>query len=387
MTGPLHSLRIVEVVGLGAAPYCGMLLADLGAQLIRVDRRIGADDEKNLDPLARGRPNVALNLKSKSGIDALLRLTDQADAVFEGFRPGVAERLGFGPDVCRSRNEKLVYGRLTGWGQEGPLSSCVGHDINFIALSGVLHAIGPVGGSPSPPLNLLGDFAGGGMLLAMGLLAAMLEARSSGRGQVVDAAMVDGAASLMAMAAGHSAVGSFDERTGCSLLGGNAPYYRTYLTKDQKYIAVGPLETRFLQCLIRKLELDEEQWLAAASDAALVFDDSDWALLGQELETIFATKTRDDWSALLEGTDACVSPVLSLSEARNHPHNKARRTFVEIDGVWQPAPVPRFSSSTLPTPTPPQPSGRNTRSTLHAWGFSNPEIDDLCHAGGIPGEV
>ena len=388
MAGPLSNLKIVEIVGLGASPFCAMVLADLGATVIRVDRRLASAGEKNTDPLARSRRSIALNLKTESGLQTLLRLVDQADAVFEGFRPGVAERLGFGPDICRKRNRKLVYGRLTGWGQQGPLAKNVGHDINYIALSGLLHSIGEPGGRPVQPLNVVGDFAGGGLLLALGIVAALLHAKNTGAGQVVETSMLDGAAAFLAMAAGDYARGSFDDAPGASVLGGAAPFYRTYETADGKFVAVGALEPRFLRCFVEILGLDEERWLAAGlSNELEVASTADWPELTRQLEQLFRSRSRQEWCDLFDGSDACVSPVLSLGEAPLHPHNQFRGTFTAVDAVVQAAPVPRFSDSELSAPTAPEAAGRGTREVLMDWGFSAEEIDGLCDDGGIPGII
>jgi alpha-methylacyl-CoA racemase len=345
MPGPLAGLRIIEVAGLGAGPYCGMMLADMGAEVVRIERMPLLPLRSALpDPLSRGRRSVALDLRKPAGVEALLRLVDGADALFEAFRPGVAERLGFGPEPCLERNPRLVYGRMTGWGQEGPLARAAGHDLNYIALSGALHSIGPKGGKPVPPLNLVGDFGGGGLLLAFGMVCALLERERSGRGQVIDAAMLDGAASMMAMFMGFRAMGMFDEAPGASLLGGAAHFYDTYETADGRFVAVAPLEPEFYGEFLDRVGLDRDRFLPHGFRFGRM-DESRWGELKAELAALFKTRSRDEWCALLEGTDACFAPVLALSEAPAHPHNEARGTFVEIDGVVQNAPAPRFSRS------------------------------------------
>ncbi len=384
MAGPLQGIKIIEVAGLGAGPYCGMMLADMGAEVIRIERMPLLPLRSALpDPLTRSRRSVALDLRKREGVEALLDLVADADALFEGFRPGVAERLGFGPDVCRSRNPRLVYGRMTGWGQEGPLSAAAGHDINYIALSGALHSIGPTGGKPVPPLNLVGDFGGGGMLLAYGLVCALLERERSGEGQVVDAAMLDGAASMMAMFCGFRAMGMFDDATGSNLLGGAAHFYDTYETADGKFVAIASIEPEFYSLLIEKLGLDPERFgphgfrLGAMDTAA-------WPALKAELAEVFRTRTRDQWADLLEGTDVCFAPVLGLSEAPAHPHNAARKTFIECGGVTQNAPAPRFSRNRADAPRPPRPQGADTRAVLGEAGYDAAALAALEEAGVIP---
>src|SRR5262245_21629335 len=312
-----------------------MMLSDMGAEVIRVDRLTGASSRPR-DVLARNRRSIAIDLKQKEGVDLVLRLCEKADALFEGFRPGVTERLGLGPETCMARNPKLVYGRMTGWGQDGPMAQAAGHDINYIGLAGALHAIGRNGEKPVPPLNLVGDFGGGGMLLAFGLVCGLLEAQRSGKGQVIDAAMVDGAAALMAMFFSFRATGGFTDKRGTNLLDGGAHFYDTYETKDGKHICLGSIEPQFYSELVQRAGLDKEKF-AAQMDAKR------WPEYKEELTRVFKSKTRDEWCALMEGTDVCFAPVLSVFEAPHHPHNKARGTFVEVDGVVQPAPAPRFS--------------------------------------------
>lgn len=376
--GPLQGFRIIELAGIGPGPFCGMMLSDMGAEVIRVDRVGGARRRREHDVLARNRRSIAIDLKHPEGVELVLRLVQTAAALFEGFRPGVVERLGIGPDECLARNEKLVYGRMTGWGQDGPLARAPGHDINYIGLAGVLHAIGESGGKPIPPLNLVGDFGGGGMLLAFGLVCALLEASRSGKGQVVDAAMVDGAASLMAMFCSMIGHGFTDER-GSNMLDGGAHFYNTYRTKDDKYISIGSIEPSFYAELVEKTGVD-------ASKFAPQMDAGRWCVGKQELAAIFRSKTRAEWCALMEGSDVCFAPVLSLAEAPRHPHNEYRRTFIEVESVTQPAPAPRFSR------TPGQVShaagipGQDTRGILADIGMTKAEVEALekrgviCHA-------
>jgi len=377
--GPLAGLRVLEVASIGPGPFCGMLLGDLGADVVRVDRP-GADPLATIDPLRRNRRSIVLNLKHADGVQALLRLVEGADALVEGFRPGVAERLGFGPDACRERNPRLVYGRVTGWGREGPLAAAPGHDLNYIALAGALHAFGIPGEPPVPPLNLLGDFGGGGLLLAFGLVCALLEAGRSGRGQVVDAAMLDGVNAQMAMFHGFRAAGLFDGGTGSHFLGGAAHFYATYETADGKYLAVAALEPAFYAALVRLAGLDPARFgshgLGPYPAASPV-----WPALKAELAAVFRTKTRDEWCALLEGTDACVAPVLTVAEASDHPHNVARRAFIAVNGVLQNAPAPRFSATPADEPRAPVAPGADTRDVLRQAGFRDEAIDALVAAG------
>jgi alpha-methylacyl-CoA racemase len=355
-----------------------MMLSDMGAEVIRVER-IGSGGGRPKDVLARNRRSIALDLKDPRGVEAVLKLVESADALFEGFRPGVTERLGLGPDECMARNPKLVYGRMTGWGQEGPMSQAAGHDINYIGLAGALHGIGRAGERPVPPLNLVGDFGGGGMLLAFGLVCALLEARSSGEGQVVDAAMVDGAATLMAMFFSMGASGAFSDKRGTNLLDGGAHFYDTYETRDGKFICLGSIEPQFYALLVEKAGLDGDRF-AAQMDAAR------WPEYKAELAEVFKTKTRDEWCAIMEGTDVCFAPVLSIFEAPDHPHNKARNSFVEIDGVMQPAPAPRFSRSEVGVQHGARQPGEDTVAVLEAHGFTADEISDLQSAGVISAE-
>jgi len=384
MAGPLEGLKVIEVAGLGAGPYCGMMLADMGADVVRIERMPLLPIRSALpDPLNRSRRSVALDLRKPAGVEVLLRLADGADALFEGFRPGVAERLGFGPGVCLERHRRLVYGRMTGWGQDGPLAHAAGHDINYIALAGALHSIGPSGGKPVPPLNLVGDFGGGGLLLAFGILCALFERERSGKGQVVDAAMLDGAVSMMAMFCGFRAMGLFEDATGSNLLGGAAHFYDTYETSDGRFVSIASIEPEFYERLIDRLGLDRERF-APHGFRLGPMDGSKWRELKAELAQVFRSRTRDEWCELLEGTDVCVAPVLGLSEAPAHPHNAARGTFVEIEGVVQNAPAPRFSRSRTGTPVAPRPQGADTRAVLEGAGYDEAALAALEDAEVIP---
>jgi alpha-methylacyl-CoA racemase len=344
-----------------------MMLSDMGAEVLCIERGIRPTSPH--DPLQRGRTRIALDLKRPEGLQALLALVDRADVLFEGYRPGVAERLGFGPEVCLKRNPRLVYGRMTGWGQDGPLAPAAGHDINYIALSGALHAIGRLGEKPTPPLNLVGDFGGGGMLLAFGIACALFEAGRSGRGQVVDAAMIDGSIALMAMFIGMQRQGMSADRVGAHLLSGAAHYYDTYETRDGKFIAIGALEPQFYALLIEKAGLDPALYANAGMGTRDGMDPAVWADLKQRLAAVIKTRTRDEWSAVFEGSDACVAPVLTLSEAPAHPHNRARGAFVEIAGQMQNAPAPRFSVTRPEQPTPPKQDRESVAALLERWGY------------------
>jgi alpha-methylacyl-CoA racemase len=373
-TGPLAGIKVLEVAGIGPGPFCGMMLADMGAELIRIDRadRVrGGDPGKPLaDILARGRRSIGVDLKQAEGVEAVLRLVEQADVLIEGFRPGVMERLGLGPDVCLERNPRLVFGRMTGWGQEGPLAHAAGHDINYIALAGALEPIGRKGQKPTPPLNLVGDFGGGGMLLAFGVASALVERAQSGKGQIVDAAMVDGAATLMGMFHSMTAVGVWQEERGTNLLDTGSHFYDTYETSDGKYISLGSIEPQFYAELIEKLELTNE-------DLPAQMDKSAWPALKDRFEGIFKTKTRDEWCDLMEGSDICFAPVLAMSETANHPHIKYRNTFVEENGIVQPAPSPRFSRTVPALDLPPAHPGQHSVDVLESFGFAADEIAKL----------
>ncbi len=376
--GPLHKLRIIELASIGPGPMCAMLLADLGADVVRIDRiepsGLGVAMEPRFNVNGRNRRSVALDLKSPAGRAAALRLVDRADLLIEGFRPGVAERLGLGPVECRARNPGLIYGRMTGFGQTGPLSAAAGHDLNYIALTGALHAIGPAGGKPVPPLNLVGDYGGGALYLALGLLAALHERKTSGLGQVVDAAMVDGAASLASIFYGLSASGAWSQPRGENLLDGGAPFYATYETADARYVALGALEPKFFAELAQRIGLDE-RFVKRQHDRKL------WPEMREAIARIMKTRTRDDWCTLLEGTDACFAPVLSLTEAPLHPHAASRNAFITLDGVVQPAPAPRFGRSAPDTPRPAPLVGQHTDEVLTEAGFTRSEIDALCAVG------
>jgi alpha-methylacyl-CoA racemase len=380
MAGPLAGLRVIEMVGLGPCPFAAMMLADMGAEVIRIDRKAaqGAAGPfpmlgTKYDVMARGRRSLALDLKQPQAREVLLQLVDKADVLLEGFRPGVMERLGLGPDECIARNPKLVYGRVTGWGQHGPLSQSAGHDINYVALTGMLHAMGAAGEPPTPPLNLVGDFGGGAMMLAFGVACAVLEARQSGKGQVVDAAMTDGASLLGAMMYGLRAHGSWNDAREANMLDGGAPFYASYACADGKFIAVGAIEPQFYRQLLE---------LAGAADPAFEaqWRSADWPDLKEKFAAIFKTRTRDDWCARLEGTDACFAPVLDMAEAPQHPHNRARGTFVEVDGVTQPAPAPRFSRTAAETPTSPRAPGADSAAILADWGIAADAIETLSAA-------
>ena len=370
MSGPLAGLRVIEIAGLGAAPYGCMMLADMGAEVVRIERITGSGDTPEGSPLLRNRRSMALDLKTVDGRNRVLAMVEKADALIEGFRPGVAERLGIGPDACFSRNARLVYGRMTGWGQTGPLAHSAGHDLNYIGLTGLLHQIGPTGGKPVVPLNVIGDFGGGGLLLAFGIVCALWEARQSGRGQVVDAAMVDGALSFMAMFFGYRALGQFADRTGGHFLGGGAHYYDTYETQDGRHLAVAPIEPQFYAEFLRKMGLGGGRWERAgypAYDAQIVAHE--WPQLKVELTTLFKTKTRDEWCTLFAGSDVCVTPVLTLAEAAEHPHNRERGAFIEVAGVQQNAPAPRFSRTVPAHPRAPPRTGADTQAVLAGWGI------------------
>jgi alpha-methylacyl-CoA racemase len=376
--GPLNGIRVIEIASLAPAPFGCMILSDLGADVLRVDRaeRCGPQARVPADPLSRGRRSIGLNLKDEGAVEILLRLIEEADVLVEGFRPGVAERLGFGPEVCAARNPRLIFARMTGWGQEGPLAPTAGHDIDYIAISGALGPIGRAGERPVPPLNLIGDFGGGGMLLAMGILAALVERATSGTGQVVDAAMVDGSALLTSFVYGLLATGAWQDRRGSNLLDGGAPFYDTYVCADGEYVAVGALEPQFYAALLAGLGL-------ADADLPPQLDRAGWPVLREKFAAAFASRTRDAWAEVFAGTDACVFPVLSLSEAPVHPHAAARNAFVEVGGIVQPAPAPRFSRSPAGHPMPPARPGSDTDGVLASLGLSEREVADLRARGVI----
>ncbi|MBV9362228.1 MAG: CoA transferase [Betaproteobacteria bacterium] len=370
MAGPLAGVKVLEFEAIGPAPFAGMLLADMGADVLVVDRPassgLGLKRERWYDVMLRGKRSVTLDLKSSN--EAALALIARADVLIEGFRPGVMERLGIGPDAALKANPRLVYGRMTGWGQEGPLAARAGHDINYIALAGVLHAFGRKGQAPVPPLNLIGDFGGGGMFLAFGVACALLEARRSGRGQVVDAAMVDGTAILAAMFSGFLAGGQWSEERGANILDTGAPWYDVYETADRKYVAIGAIEDKFFAELAAKLKL---------LDLPPQHDRSQWPKMRQRFAETFKSKTRDDWCRIFEGADACFAPVLSWSEARTHPHSTARSAYVNVSNVDQPAPAPRFSRTGTSVPQPPPERGQGGRDALADWGFDAAQMKRL----------
>jgi alpha-methylacyl-CoA racemase len=374
MSGPLQGLRVVEVAGIGPGPFAAMLLADLGAEVIRVDRPGGSGMSLgDRDVLNRGRKSVAVDLKRPGGAEVVLRLAEQADVLIEGYRPGVAERLGIGPDECMARNPKLVYGRMTGWGQDGPLAPRAGHDIAYIAITGALHAIGRAGGPPQVPLNLVGDFGGGAMYLVVGVLAAVWEAGRSGRGQVVDAAIVDGTAHLAGIIHGYQSLGLWNDVRGTNLLDTGAPYYDVYETSDGGHMAVGAIEPQFFAALVERLGI--------AETVPPQHDVSRWEELREQIAKVFRSRTRDEWTNVFADSDACVAPVLSAREAPSHPHIAARGTLVERDGLSQPAPAPRFSRTAAELDLPPCAPGANTREALAAWGFT--DVDALLADGTV----
>ena len=383
MAGPLAGIRVVEMVGLGPCPFAAMMLADMGAEVIRIDRKAAPSAANpfpvlgtKFDVLARGRRSLALDLKQPAAKQLVLQLLDKADILIEGFRPGVMERLGFGPDACLARNPRLVYGRVTGWGQDGPLAQAAGHDLNYIALTGMLHAMGTADSPPAPPLNLVGDFGGGGMMLAFGVVCAALEARASGKGQVVDAAMTDGAALLGAMMYGFRAYGSWSGQREANLLDGGAPFYATYACADGKFISVGSIEPQFYALLLK---------LTGAADPAFEaqMDREGWPRLKARFAGLFKTRTRQQWCELMEGSDVCFAPVLDMAEAPRHPHNAARATFIEIDGVTQPAPAPRFSRTAAEVASAPAAPGQHSAAILADWGWQADAIEALRRAGVI----
>lgn len=380
MPGPLHGVTVIEVAGIGPGPFACMMLADMGAEVIRVDRvpstGTGALDSlmRNDGVVDRGRSSIAVNMKDPRGIDLVLRLVDRADALIEGFRPGVMEKLGLGPDVCRARNGRLVYGRMTGWGQHGPLAHSAGHDLNYIALSGALHAMGPADRPPTPPLNLVGDYGGGGMLMALGVVAALFEAGRSGLGQVVDVAMTDGVAVLMATAYGLKAKGHWSDTRGENFLDGGAHFYGTYECADGRFVSVAAIEPQFYRLLLDKCGI-------ADADFERQWETAQWPALRRKLEDLIRTRPRNEWCQLLEGSDACFAPVLDMTEAPRHPHNAARNTFVESGGVVQPAPAPRFERTASELPAPAPTIGLDTASVLVRLGVGEREVAGLLAAG------
>lgn len=366
--GPLIGLKVIELAGLGPTPFCGMLLGDMGADVLRIDRLtaadLGVEFATEYDLRNRNKRSIAIDMKSPEGIAVLMELISQADILLEGFRPGVAERLGVGPEDCWQRNPRLVYGRATGWGQTGPMAQVAGHDINYIALTGALACIGPADGAPVPPLNLLGDYGGGGMYLAFGLICAVHEAKTSGKGQVVDAAMIDGVSSLMTVFHAFQQTGQLEPRRGANLLDGGAPYYGCYQTRDGKYVAVGAIEARFYSILLEHLDIDPQ----SLPDRE---DRTQWPALRSRLEAVFVTRTRDEWAKLFEHTDACVSPVLTLEEVQFHPHNQARSLLAEVEGVRQPQPAPRLSRTPGQIVRGAPRRGEHTLEILSEWGIDS----------------
>ncbi len=376
-TGPLSGLRIIELAGIGPGPFCGMMLADAGAEVIRIDRP-GGNPAAGFghDTMFRNRKSIAVDLKKPGGIKTILKLCETADGLFEGYRPGVTEKLGIGPEQCMAQNPALVYGRMTGWGQTGPMAQAAGHDLNYISLSGAAAAIGRAGQKPTPPLNLVGDFGGGGMMLAFGMVSAMLSAKSTGKGQVVDTSMVEGSAALMSMFFDMHNVGMHSLTPGTNLLDGGAPFYDVYETADGKYVSIGSIEPQFYALLRQHADLSDP-----------IFDNqmdfTQWRDQKTALETVFKQKTRDQWCEIMEGTDSCFAPVLDLTEAPNHPHNVARGSFVEVNGQMQPGPVPKFSSAGNAKPTPAAKPGTDTAETLLACGIPQAEIDSLLADGAV----
>lgn len=380
MSGPLTDVTVIELAGIGPGPFAAMMLADMGARVIRIDR-IPSGTSGPLESLLRndgivdrGRRSIAVNMKDPRGAEIVLRLVEQADMLIEGFRPGVTEKLGLGPAACHARNGRLIYGRVTGWGQTGPLAQAAGHDLNYIALSGALHAMGPKDRPPPPPLNLVGDYGGGGMLLALGLVAALCEARRSGQGQVVDAAMSDGAAVLMAAEYGLQAKGFWSDDRESNFLDGSAPFYAAYECADRRYISIGSIEPQFYRQLLEKCGIDDP-------DFARQWDRAEWPALKVKLAGLFRTRTRDEWCALLEGSDACFAPVLSMTEAPHHPHNLARGTFVDSGGTIQPAPAPRFDRTPSRLPPSAPGIGQDSVELLLGLGHEREDIEALCNAG------
>ena len=379
MSGPLSGIKVIEIAGIGPGPFAAMMLADMGAEVIRVDRAqavTGNFDRQNLEILNRGRRSIGVDLKNPAGVETVMKLVEQADALIEGFRPGVADRLGIGPDACLARNPRLVYGRMTGWGQDGPYAQAAGHDINYIALAGALAHFGRAGGKPTPPINLVGDFGGGGMLMAFGVTCALVDAGRSGQGQVIDAAMVDGAAALMAMVWGIRALGFWGE-LGTNVLDTGAPFYDTYETSDAKFVSLGSLEPQFYAELVNRLGLTDDIELGGQ------MNQTTWPELRDRFTALFLTKTRDEWCEILEMTDVCFAPVLTMDEAAVHPHVQARKTIVEEYGVLQPAPAPRFSRTPGAIQGPPAWPGQHTDEVLGDWGLAASDIAALRADGAI----
>jgi alpha-methylacyl-CoA racemase len=378
--GPLSGYRIIEIAGIGPGPFAAMMLADMGAEVIRVERaqsvKGAAPATAHWDTLLRGRKNIAIDLKNPQGVEALLQLVEKADAIIEGFRPGVMERLGIGPTECAKRNPKIVFGRMTGWGQDGPYAPLAGHDINYIALAGALAHFSRAGEAPVPPLNMVGDFGGGGMFLAFGVVCALLETQKSGKGQVIDAAMIDGSATLMSMFWAMKSIGMFNENApGTNLLDTGAHFYDVFQCQDEKYISIGSIEPQFYALLLEKTGLTNDPAFAKQMDP------SQWPTLKAKLQDVIKQKTQAQWCEIMEGTDVCFAPVLTMTEATQHPHHIARNTFINIAGVTQPAPAPRFSRTSPETPTPPAHAGQHSTQILNEWGISN--INELLASGAV----
>ena len=378
--GPLSGYRIIEIAGIGPGPFAAMMLADMGAEVIRVERaqsvKGAAPATAHWDTLLRGRKNIAIDLKNPQGVEALLQLVEKADAIIEGFRPGVMERLGIGPTECAKRNPKIVFGRMTGWGQDGPYAPLAGHDINYIALAGALAHFSRAGEAPVPPLNMVGDFGGGGMFLAFGVVCALLETQKSGKGQVIDAAMIDGSATLMSMFWAMKSIGMFNENApGTNLLDTGAHFYDVFQCQDDKYISIGSIEPQFYALLLEKTGLTNDPAFAKQMDP------SQWPMLKTKLQDVIKQKTQAQWCEIMEGTDVCFAPVLTMTQATQHPHHIARNTFINIAGVTQPAPAPRFSRTSPETPTPPAHAGQHSTQILNEWGISN--ITELLASGAV----
>jgi len=374
--GPLAGIKIVEMAAIGPVPFCAMMLSDMGAEVIRIDRLNQKGTGHHANVLFRGRKSIAIDLKNPMGVETALTLIDEADVVIEGFRPGVMERLGLGPEVCMNRNQKIIYGRMTGWGQEGPLSQAAGHDINYISIAGALGSMGYPDRPPTPPLNLIGDFGGGAMYLLSGVLAALVERNTSGIGQIIDAAMTDGTASLLSGFFGMMEMDMWTTNRYKNRLDGGAFYYGSYECKDGKHISIGSLEPQFYSLLLEKCEITDPSF-----DEQL--DQKSWPEKREKMEAVFKTKTRDEWSEIMEGTDVCFAPILNLEEAPDHPHNKSRKTYVDFEGVTQPAPAPRFSRTQGSIQSSAALIGENTNEILNSWGFSDDKIDNLKKEGVI----
>jgi alpha-methylacyl-CoA racemase len=374
--GPLKGIKVVEMAGIGPGPFCAMMLSDMGAEVIRVDRLAHKGSGHKANVLNRGRRSIAIDLKNSQGVDTVKKLIDQADVVIEGFRPGVMERLGLGPEECLERNPRLVFGRMTGWGQHGPLAHAAGHDINYISIGGALGAMGHPDRPPSPPLNLVGDFGGGAMYLLAGVLAALVERASSNKGQVIDAAMTDGTASLLTPFYGMMAMGMWTTQRSDNRLDGGAHYYGSYTCSDGKHISIGSIEPQFYALLLELCGIDDPEFLKQNEKES-------WASLRQKLEELFATKPQAQWCELLEGTDVCFAPVLNLAEAPQHPHNKARASFVDFEGVTQPAPAPRFSRSQSSIQSAAAIAGEHSEEILKDWGFDDHTLAELARENAI----